>query len=332
MNDSVEWTNHRASLSGVLCRVLGANVTELRQLSGGASQQTWAFKAGEARFILRIESTGALPNPVNLAIGLANEAILMRRAREAGVPSPKVIYVLRPEDGLGTGFVQEFVDGETLGGRIAKGAAFAGARATLAYQCGEILARIHGMEPAGLPKLAVRTAAGIIQDLQVMYLYRAECWPRPVFELAFRWLAQRLPAEMYPARLVHGDFRNGNMIVGHGGVRAVLDWEIAYLGDPMADLGWLCTNSWRFGVIDRPVGGFGLREQLFAGYEAISGSRVDPDRVRFWEFVGSLRWGVMCTLSAVACRESSEVSVERPMIARRASETELDLIELMRSQ
>ena len=82
---------------------------------------------------------------------------------------------------------------------------------------------------------------------------------------------------------MHGDFRHGNLIIGPDGVRAVLDWELAHLGDPMEDLGWICVNSWRFGEIDKPVGGFGTREELFAGYEA-AGRRVDPERV---EILGS---------------------------------------------
>ena len=92
---------------------------------------------------------------------------------------------------------------------------------------------------------------------------------------------------------MHGDFRHGNLIIGPDGIRAVLDWELAHIGDPMEDLGWICVNSWRFGEIDKPVGGFGTREELFAGYEA-AGRRVDPDRVKFWEVMGTLRWGVMC--------------------------------------
>ena len=73
---------------------------------------------------------------------------------------------------------------------------------------------------------------------------------------------------------MHGDFRHGNLIIGSDGVRAVLDWELAHLGDPMEDLGWICVNSWRFGEIDKPVGGFGSREELFAGYEE-GGRKVD---------------------------------------------------------
>jgi aminoglycoside phosphotransferase (APT) family kinase protein len=319
--------NH-ARLEATLTHVLQAPITGLRQLSGGASQQTWVFQAGERKLVLRAQPQGALPNPVNLAVSLGSEATLMRQAREAGVPSPEVVHVLSPEEGLGAGFIQEFVEGETLGGRIAKSAALERARVRLAFQCGEVLARIHGMSATAVPDLPVRSIQSIIDDTRAMYA--AERRPRPVFELAFRWVASRVPADPAPARLAHGDFRNGNMIVGSDGMRAVLDWELAYLGDPMADLGWLCTNSWRFGNIDLPVGGFGRREDLFAGYESVTGAKIDARRVHFWEFVGSLRWGVMCTLSAVACRENPAVGVERPMIARRASETELDLIEMMR--
>ena len=77
--------------------------------------------------------------------------------------------------------------------------------------------------------------------------------------------------------LVHGDFRNGNFIVGADGIRAVLDWELAHLGDPVEDLGWLCVKSWRFGVADRLVGGFGDVPDLLDAYERAGGRAVDED-------------------------------------------------------
>ena len=117
------------------------------------------------------------------------------------------------------------------------------------------------------------TAAKEIAELERDY--RGFDWPRPVFELALRWLRDHDPGPSGEVTLVHGDFRHGNLIIGPDGVRAVLDWELAHLGDPMEDLGWICVNSWRFGEIDKPVGGFGTREELFAGYEA-AGRRVDP--------------------------------------------------------
>ena len=73
--------------------------------------------------------------------------------------------------------------------------------------------------------------------------------PHPAFELGLRWLAEARAPRPTPPALVHGDFRNGNFIVGPDGMRAVLDWELAHLGDPIEDLGWLCVKSWRFGNV-----------------------------------------------------------------------------------
>src|SRR5205814_481512 len=101
------------------------------------------------------------------------------------------------------------------------------------------------------------------------------------------WLEQHVPATA-GTTVVHGDFRNGNLIVGNDGLRAVLDWELTHLGDPMEDLGWLCVKAWRFGV-DKPVGGFGDYADLFAAYERTSRRMVDPDVVRWWEVLGTLK-------------------------------------------
>ena len=151
----------------------------------------------------------------------------------------------------------------------------------LARQIGKVAAGIHGLDLAQLPKLRSMTATKEIAELEREY--RSFDWPRPVFELALRWLRDHDPGPSGEVTLVHGDFRHGNLIIGPDGVRAVLDWELAHFGDPMEDLGWICVNSWRFGEIDKPVGGFGTREELFAGYEE-AGRRVDPDRV---EVLGS---------------------------------------------
>ena len=149
-----------------------------------------------------------------------------------------------------------------------------------------------------------------------------------MFELALRWLRERDPGPSKEVTLVHGDFRHGNLIIGPDGVRAVLDWELAHFGDPMEDLGWICVNSWRFGEIDKPVGGFGSREDLFAGYEE-AGRKVDPDRVMFWEVMGTLRWGIMCCGMMQRFRTGPDHSMERAMIGRRSSETEIDLLRLL---
>ena len=299
------------------------------RLSGGASQETWSFDIvhpdGNIGAILRRAPQGYGAAPARAA-GLNAEAVLMRRAYDAGVPSPKVLHVLQPQDDLGTGFVMARVEGETIPRKILRDEEFAQARPLLARQLGKVLAGIHGLALSQLPELRRMTAAKEIAELERDY--RGFEWPRPVFELALRWLRQRDPGPPQAVTLVHGDFRHGNLIIGPDGLRAVLDWELAHTGDPMEDLGWVCVNSWRFGEIDKAVGGFGTREELFAGYEA-AGCRVDPDRVKFWEVMGTLRWGVMCCGMMQRFRIGPEHSVERAMIGRRASETEIDLLRLL---
>ena len=183
------------------------------------------------------------------------------------------MHVLTPQDELGTGFIMQRVEGETIARKILRDAQFAEARPILARQLGKVAAGIHSLPVSNLPKLRQMTSTEELADLDREY--RSFDWPRPVFELALRWLRERDPGPSREVTLVHGDFRHGNLIIGPDGVRAVLDWELAHTGDPMEDLGWICVNSWRFGEIDKPVGGFGSREELFAGYEA-AGRRVDP--------------------------------------------------------
>jgi len=304
----------------------GVDVAAVQFLSGGASQELWRVMvrtaSGETPVVLRRTPEQRVRS--DLAIPIELEAELISTAYAAGVPSPRVLHVLAPEDELGAGFFMEHVTGEALGHKIVRDEAFATVRPRLARQCGKILARIHALpRPQALP---VAPIGGIVDALDRQY--QSEAWPRPVFELAFRWLREKTPDDVAP-RVVHGDFRTGNLLIGADGVRAVLDWELAHAGDPMEDLGWICVNSWRFGAIDNPVGGFGSREDLYAGYEAAGGGRVDPDRVHFWEVLGTLRWGVICTMSGVALREGLATGLERAMIARRASETELDLLNLL---
>ena len=299
------------------------------KLSGGASQETWSFDIlhadGKVGAILRRSPSGYGAAPTRAA-GLAAEATLMQLAHDAGLPSPKVMHVLRPEEDLGTGFIMVRVDGETIARKILRDDQFAKARAILARQLGKVAAGIHGLPREKLPTLREMSATKEISEIGREY--RSLNWPRPVFELALRWLGGNDPGPSKEVTLVHGDFRNGNLIIGPDGVRAVLDWELAHLGDPMEDLGWICVNSWRFGEIDKPVGGFGSREELFAGYEE-GGRRVDPDRVKFWEVMGTLRWGVMCCGMMQRFRTGPDHSMERAMIGRRASETEIDLLRLL---
>jgi aminoglycoside phosphotransferase (APT) family kinase protein len=304
-------------------------VGDLARLSGGASQETWSFDIVDGKHrrpvILRRAPTGH--GATSASAGLPTEARLIELARKSGVPSPRVLYVLHPEDELGDGFLMDYVKGETIPRKILRDAAFAEIRRKLAFELGTILARIHAMAGAGLEALREVTAQAAITELYLFY--KADGCPRPVFELAFRWLKEQAPGRPEAVTLVHGDFRNGNLIVGPDGVRAVLDWELAHFGDPMEDLGWLCVNSWRFGIIDKPVGGFGQLTELIAGYESAGGRTVDPRRVILWQTLGTLRWGVICLRMLARYESGEDRSMERAMIARRASEAEIDLLRII---
>jgi aminoglycoside phosphotransferase (APT) family kinase protein len=275
--------------------------------------------------VLRRAPDGAAERAAGNAT-LAAEAQIIALAEAAGVPVPAVHALLQPSMGLGDGYVMAHVDGETLGRRIVDATRLAPARARLARQCGQALARIHRIETRRLPPL--RRAGA---DEQLAYYdarHRHEGTPRPVFELALQWLRAHRPADPPHLALVHGDFRNGNLVVGEDGLRAVLDWEMAHLGDPMEDLGWICVNSWRFGRSALPVGGFGTREELFAGYVE-AGGELHAERVRFWEVFGTLKWGVICESMGHAYLSGAERNVERAAIGRRASEAEIDLLWLL---
>jgi aminoglycoside phosphotransferase (APT) family kinase protein len=318
------------ALDALIRRVVpGAQgVAELRRLSGGASQETWAFSAllpqGGRRLILRRAPRSDYQHET--AAGLEVEAAVIDAVARAGVPVPELQHVLVPEDGLGRGFITAHVEGETIARKILRDAVFAAIRPELAFEFGQILARIHATPWQALPALRL---ADTPETVELFRRGLDRVSPRPVFELAFCWLQDNMPAAIREQRLVHGDFRNGNLIIAPDGVRAVLDWELTHLGDPMEDLGWLCVTPWRFGAIDAPVGGLGQREQLYAGYAAAAGEAVDPSRVRWWEVAGSLRWGINCAEMVALFRDGTDRSVERAMIARRASENEIDLLRLL---
>jgi len=308
----------------------GTAIEALQRLSGGASQETWSFDlrladGGLRPLILRRAPAGADARGASAAT-LAEQAALQSAAAAAGVPVPEVVLLLQPAHGVGEGYAMQRIDGETLGRRIVGDARLASARQGLARQCGQALARLHRMPETELPPL--RRASPAAELAHYEQQYRSHGLHKPVFELALHWLKAHAPADDTPLAPVHGDFRNGNLMVGEDGLRAVLDWELAHWGDPMEDLGWLCVTSWRFGRLELPVGGFGTREQLFAGY-AEAGGRVDAARVHYWEVFGTLKWGVICQSMAHAYLTGTERNVERAAIGRRASEAEIDLLTLL---
>ena len=322
-----------------LSRCLSQNIagfkqlTKAERLSGGASQETYRIEidsdSGSRILAMRRAPGGEKVEPTPGHPGLDVEALLMQSARDVGVPEPEVYHVLQDEDDLGDGFIMEWLDGIALGARVVRSPELEDIRPRLAFLCGEILAKLHSidLEKTGLDKrLDVIEPAQYIE--QTWQRYKDFDTAQPMIDYAGRWLLDHCPDEVEVA-LVHNDFRNGNIMFSPEGVVAVLDWEVAHIGDPMRDLGWICTNSWRFGRSDLPVGGFGTYEDLFAGYESITGTPVDAERVKFWEVFGSFWWAIGCLGMAEHYRTGPDQTVERPAIGRRSSECQIDCVNLL---
>jgi len=323
----VQDTSLEDALNALAPALGGIAITGLRRLSGGASQETWAFSLDDGRpLILRRRPDGA-KSVTGSATPLATEAASIRAAAKQGALVPQVLAVCDPDSAVGEAYVMGAVEGETLGKRIARDDNFAAIRPRLAFQCGEALAKIHAVPLDGdLPPLNTNNALAEIDRYEV--IYRTLGARRPILETAFRWLRDRAPP---PGRttFVHGDFRNGNIMVHpETGLAAVLDWELVHIGDPAEDMGWICTASWRFGG-GKPVGGFGDYADLLAGYEAAGGVPIPLERVIYWQMLGSLRWGVMCEGMYASFANGTDPSVERAMIGRRTSECEIDLMALL---
>ncbi|MFA7261385.1 MAG: phosphotransferase family protein [Caulobacter sp.] len=317
----------QAALTAIAPQLGGTAITGLRRLSGGASQETWAFSLDTGRpLILRRKPPGT-GSVTGLATPLATEAALIRAAAKQGAPVPEVLAICDPGSDVGEAYVMAAVEGETLGKRIARDDNFAAIRPKLAFQCGEALAKIHAIPlDESLPPLNRSSALDELAKYEAVY--RTLDARRPIFEAAFKWLKDKAPPLERPVML-HGDFRNGNLMFSpRTGLAAVLDWELVHIGDPAEDMGWICTASWRFGGA-KPVGGFGDYADLLAGYEAAGGAPIALERVLYWQMLGSLKWGCMCLGMYASFANGTDPSVERAMIGRRTSETEIDLMALL---
>ena len=297
-----------------------AQVAGVRPLPGGASRESWDVRVrtaggAERSLILLREAGGRARYPDQK---VAVEAAAMSAARAAGVPVAEIYdYGAGP---LGQGYLlMERLDGETIPRRLLRDEAYAAVRPGLARRLGEVLARIHQVDPGSVRDLPRVDALG-----QVTEQYQAFAEPRPAVELGLRWLAGHRPAPTADA-LVHGDFRTGNLMVGPDGLHGVLDWELVHRGDPRQDLGWLCTKAWRFGSA-RPVGGFGARADLMAGYAAGGGTPPDEETQRWWELYGTVRWALLCRRQAERYLTGEEPSIELAVLGRRVCEQEYDIL------
>jgi len=312
-----------------------ARVEGLRAMPGGASRAAYAFDldvaagpwAGRHALVLRLDLGGKI---YEASLERDEEFEVLARAAQGGVPVPRVCFRSRDPEALGRGFlVMERVDGETIGRRIVSLPELSDARKALPEQMGRALARIHALDPEPLGFLP-RPWAGSSPARRVLDGARGELdrigGAHPGLEAGFRWFEENAP-ESADRVLVHGDFRLGNMIVGPDGLRAVIDWEFASVGDPHEDLAWPFVRDWRFGLDHRRFGGISDGEDFFSSYEAASGRRIDRARAAYWEALGNFRWALGCLTQAHRHLSGAEPSVELASLGRRSAEMELEMLD-----
>lgn len=306
----------------------GLRLVVLRRLGGGASQEIWLVRVTdecdhEYDIVLRRDMGGVLSG---FARTRREEFALMQAARRAAVPVPEVLYEPLVLEGR-EAFFMEHLAGETIGRRLLTDPAYADARAVLPRQAVEALVAVHATPTAPFsfmdrPRTPLELVAALERDLDT-------CGEgHPALELGLRWLRRHAPPPGRTA-LVHGDFRMGNLVVGTDGLRGVLDWELAHVGDPDEDLGWFCVRAWRFGQDDVPAGGLATRDELLQLYRAAGGHDVTAERLRYWEIFGNVKWGIVALCQAGRHLRGDTASVELATLGRVAAEMEWETLHLL---
>ncbi len=315
------------ALRSVLAERYGAvvAVSNFARLSSGASRRSYTLDAllaeGEGSIPLVLQ-LGAAARGAEPALSMPAEASLMRAAALAGVPVPEVVASGGTDNALGTPFVlTRRLDGEALPTRLFKDERWAPGVALLTEQAASALAAIHSIPP-GEVELAPHDLVGYYR--QVLDFLSQQ---RPALEWVFRWLeANRPPSRLN--RVLHGDFRLGNLLVDEHGLQAVLDWELAHIGDPLEDVAWPAIRPWRFDKV-RPPGTFCDRESWIAAYEGATGAPIDRDALAWWEVAGTFKWAVICLVQSWRHLSGLSRSVELAAIGRRVAESEWDLLVLL---
>jgi len=318
-------------LAAVCRRCLGSgDVSGLTQLSGGASMESWRFSFASRDWILRrlpgLSANLTVPDGVAM-LSLSDQASLLQHVYSQGVSVPEVLTILQPQDGVGDGFVMACVAGEALPQKLLSDPAYSSALGALSKRCAGELARIHGVSPDALPiDLTVQTPREALKEQEYFYAQHGSL--HPVFSLAFAWLSENVPSATRQA-LVHGDFRLGNFLMDHAGLTAVLDWELSHLGDPIRDVAFFCTPSWRFGRYHLEAAGVAPGETWIKDYEWAAHTNVDRAHFTWWLVFNTLWWGVACMRMAATYRDGSVATMERAVIGRRISEVAIDLLLLL---
>jgi aminoglycoside phosphotransferase (APT) family kinase protein len=172
------------------------------------------------------------------------------------------------------------------------------------------LRRLHEIDPANLDLPGFKPSIGEALATWQGIFARHVTVKSAVVELAFEQLERQQPAEPARIALCHGDPGYGNYLVSEQRISALLDWEMAQLGDPLDDLVWIAVRAVQFNV---PLDNFA---QLIATHYGITRELgLSPPRVAFWRAFGVLRMLIICLLAISKPRAGKERLVQHTMVA-----------------
>jgi len=315
-----------------LCRaegLTGIGISDLARMTGGASKEQFAFTLAHdgalrpERLVLRMDPWMGIVETCR-----GREAELLA-AFEGVVPVPPLRFVDADGDHLGApGLVTSMVDGATAPSDVALAAVsgigirFAHWVRLLAPQFVDKLARIHAFDWSSArlhyfdAPAADTTQAALRQVNWWLRVWEDDLVePDPLVTLTARWLRENAPVCDAPV-VVHGDYRIGNFmfVEPSGAFSAVLDWELAHIGDFHEDLGWCVQRLFTTpGEDGEPlVCGLLPRAEFLARYAAASGREVDPDTVRYYEILGA--WKCVIINNATACCAARESQSHQDLV------------------
>lgn len=250
-------------------------------IAGGHSNLT--YRCVDARGNGLVLRRPPLGHVLESAHDMGREHRIIAALAGSGVPVPETLGLCQDPQVNGAPFyLMAFVDGQVLHDADTARALPEPQRRALGLHVIDVLATLHGLDPdtVGLGDLG-RKEAYLARQLKRWNRQWEASKTHDIEEMeeTSRLLSEQMP-EQVGAAIVHGDYRLGNMIVGDGRVRAVLDWELCTLGDPLADVGYL-LNSWigpgegEAPVAPTSIGGFPGRDELCERYQAATGRSLD---------------------------------------------------------
>lgn len=290
-------------LTARLAQELGAKqllIGAIRRFHGGASRETYGLDVivdGVPRgLILRRDPADSLIDTER-----ALEFAAFRSFAASTLPVPEAICLVEDCDVLGAPFfVMERIDGGAAASPFDP--EFYGEhRAAIGQQFFSLLGGIHAVEAQHSPLAAVAGTPAHCWQRELDHwekVIRDEALePQPIAMAALRWLRRTPPAAPVRQTIVHGDYRTGNLLHdGAGKVIAILDWEMAHIGDPLEDLAWALDPLWNPRA-ELDGGGMITRGEAIALWEAASGLEYDAARFGWWEMFATVK-GVAIWLSS----------------------------------